>query len=595
MAAASDKETPPAALHPPPPPATLYHNASFFVVDQDELLPAALAATRGAPDRFAECTLVDDADGRILYVGALAGLPPLHPATRRINLQGRLVVPSFIDSHTHLLMFGRALRKVDLAACTSMADIQAAIADAARRDPAAPRILAKGWMHRMTGPEPPTAAAIDAVVAGRPVYIESKDLHSHWCNSRAMEELGITKDGPADPDGGRIHRDPADGTPLGLMEENANITIVWPALARMASDEQTDADIEAAFQAYIETGVTGVVDMALEDTSLEALRRVKAKHGGTLPLRVSAHWLVSPKDDPAANRAQVERALELSKLEKDEWLSVIGIKLVCDGVIDACTAALKEPYNNGNNCGPMWPLDDLIPVVHQADAAGLRCALHAIGDQAVHIAVEALASLGPARACRHRIEHLELTDPADVARLGSLGITASIQPVHADPAILSNWIAVLGGPEATRPATRAFAYREMAAAGAPLAIGSDAPTAPHAPLRNLHVAVSRRSARAPLDDTLLPAAPEHALPPAFAFAAASRGGARCCPPLAHAGSLAPGCSADFVVVDLPDRYAGHPHSLLLEDGAEIGSALLEARVVATYLKGRQVFASEAEL
>jgi predicted amidohydrolase YtcJ len=138
-------------------------------------------------------------------------------------------------------------------------------------------------------------------------------------------------------------------------------------------------------------------------------------------------------------------------------------------------------------------LDALTPVVAAADAAGLQVALHAIGDKAVRIALDALehaADVNGPRPRRHRIEHLEYTDPADIPRVARLGVTASMQHVHADPAIQDNWRAMLGDARVERR----FAWPEFVDAGARLSLGTDTPTAPYHPLRNLYVAATRRSA-----------------------------------------------------------------------------------------------------
>src|SRR5690606_11213859 len=162
------------------------------------------------------------------------------------------------------------------------------------------------------------------------------------------------------------------------------------------------------------------------------------------------------------------------------------------------TAAMLEPYANGTNADPIWEYDALAPVVAAADAAGLQVALHAIGDRAVRVALDALAHAvevnGP-RPRRHRIEHLEYVDPADVPRLARLGVMASMQPVHADPAVQENWRAMLGDHRIDR----GFAWPEFLDAGARLALGTDTPTAPYEPLRNMYVAATRRSA---IDPTL---------------------------------------------------------------------------------------------
>jgi len=311
--------------------------------------------------------------------------------------------------------------------------------------------------------------------------------------------------------------------------------------------------------------------MAMDENAWEALLALREHEAGKLPMRVAAHWCILPGDGEEHRLKQVERAIELSRqynATTSPDLRIAGIKIICDGVIDACTAALAEPYtSNAASPDPIWTPDMLAPVVKKACDAGLQCALHAIGDQAVHNAINVLEEQGKPGQ-RHRIEHLELTKPADAARLGALGITASIQPVHSDPAILRAWSKLLG-PDRVK---RAFAYKEFADHGAMLAIGSDSPTAPHAPLPNLYVATTRKSAKQP-DAGDAPVNAEFKLGIAEAVSAATIGAAYSCFAEERIGSLEVGKAADFVVVDM--RF-------------EPGS-LLKAKVMQTWYAGEKVY------
>jgi predicted amidohydrolase YtcJ len=310
------------------------------------------------------------------------------------------------------------------------------------------------------------------------------------------------------------------------------------------------------------------VEMAMDGNAWDALQVLREKDG-ELPIRLAAHWIIAPSETEEGNLKQVDKAIELHKqfnVETSPNLRIAGIKVICDGVIDACTAALREPYSNGVSCDSLWSAEMLDPVVRKADAAGLQCALHAIGDGAIKIAIDALEKNGTPGS-RHRIEHLELASSEDAKRLGRLGITASIQPVHADPAILRAWTRLLG----EHRCGRAFAYKDFQEGGARLALGSDAPTAPYDPLPNLYTATTRRSARQPESTEKVN---EHfALSLASAISAATAGSAYSCFADAWTGRLAKGLKADFVVVDM-------------EWNAD---KLLEAKVQETWLEGRKVF------
>ena len=398
----------------------------------------------------------------------------------------------------------------------------------------------------------------------RPIFIDSKDLHSTWCNTAALKEMGV-QDMP-DPEGGKIHRD-ENGNPTGLLTESAAVTIVWPHIAKVASMQEKLAAVKGAIQAYNAVGYTGLIEMAMDENGWEVLQEFRKQE--TSPMRYAVHWLIAPRKTVAETLAQVDRAIELNRqfnAETTPDCRVVGIKVIGDGIVDGCTAALTEPYtSNEFTCEPIWSLADLGPIVKKADAAGLQCALHAIGDKTIKIAIDALEqNATPGR--RHRIEHLELASPEDAARLGKLGITASVQAVHADPAILRAWPTLIG-PERCE---RAFAYTDFARGGAVLALGSDAPTAPYAPLTGLYTATTRRSGREPeLQDRVNP---QFALELAAAIAAATEGSAHSCF-MDWAGKLEAGRVADLAVVDMEWT----------------SDKLLQAKVVQTWFGGKKVF------
>lgn len=514
-------------------------------------------------------------DGRVAFVGSEADAAAYAaPGADVVDLGGRLVIPGIVDAHTHLIMMGEALGKVGLTDARTLDEIQARLRAARTAQPEAARLLGRGWLFDSVPGGAPTAAMLDEAVGDVPVYLDANDYHSVWVNSAALAELGITRDTP-DPIGGRIGRDAA-GEPDGLLYETAATQYAWAHLAEVTTDADRDAAVERTIEAYLAAGVTAVVDMAFDELGLAAFARAAERRGGTLPIRLIAHWFVGNTGDEEQNLAQVGRAVELASATADErpWLRVAGIKLVLDGVIDACTAAMRHPYADGSNAEPIWPLDALKPVVAAADAAGLQIAMHAIGDLASDTALDAVehaVAVNGERARRHRIEHLEYAAPGTAERMARLGVTASMQPVHADPAIWANWAAMLGDERVER----GFAWPEYRDAGALLAFSTDAPTAPHAALPNLFIAATRRSA---LDPSLPAIQPHFALPLAEALTHATRDAAAASLEEDVRGSLAPGLAADFAVIDVDPFVEGV-------------DALLTARVVRTVVAGRTAFES----
>jgi predicted amidohydrolase YtcJ len=532
---------------------TLYTGGRIFTADAEEW--AAALVVEGETLAY-----VGDAD----EARAAAG-----PDAEVVDLGGRTVLPGFTDAHTHLVMMGEALGRVGLTDARTIADIQGRLRAARAASPDGDRLLGRGWLFDSVPGGRPTAAMIDSAVADIPVYLDANDYHSVWVNTAALAELGITRDTP-DPLGGSIGRD-ADGEPDGMLYETAAQTFVWDLLASVTTDGDRDAAVELMLSAYTAAGVTGAVDMALDEAGLAALQRAADRRGGRLPLRIAAHWFVANTGDDAQNRAQVDRAAALAAEIDSPWLRVVGIKLVLDGVIDACTAAMRHPCADGSNADPIWPLHHAGPVVAAADAAGLQVAMHAIGDLASDIALDAVEhahAVNGERPRRHRIEHLEYAAPGTADRMARLGVTASMQPVHADPAIFANWAAMLGDERVDR----AFPWPEYERAGALLAFSTDAPTAPHDALPNLYVAATRRSA---LDPSFPATHPQYALPLASAIVHATRDAAASVGDGATRGRLATGLAADFAVIDTdPFRDA---------------EALLTARVVRTVVGGRTEF------
>jgi predicted amidohydrolase YtcJ len=537
-----------------PQPAVLYTNGAVFTAHDTGWAEAFVVQG----DRLA--WVGDEASAR-----RFAG-----PGATEVNLGGRMVMPGFIDAHTHVLMMGQSLQKVDLIDAVDVADIQERLRAARAANPDATRLFGRSWLFSAVADGLPTKAMLDAAVSDVPVYLDANDFHSVWLNSAALAELGVTRDTP-DPLGGTISRD-STGEPDGMLYEMAALGIAWAGLAELTSGDERDQAIDATFLAYAEAGVTGAIDMAMDADSVAALQRAVVRHGGRLPLRVVGHWRVSPHEDERVVLAEVDRAIRLTSTIDGPWFRMAGIKLMLDGVIDACTAAMVSPFHDGSRPDSIWDLELLTTVVATADAAGLQIAMHAIGDLASDNALTALEQAqianGP-RPRRHRIEHLETVLAENVTRLAQLGVIASMQPVHADPAVQENWRAMLGDARVDR----GYPWPEMTDAGARVAFGTDAPTAPHEALPNMFVAATRRSAMVP---SLLPNVPSLRVSLEDALRHATIDAAYSCGEELHRGSLRTGMLADFIVLDT------NP----FEEGDD---SLLSAKVVLTVVGGETVF------
>jgi predicted amidohydrolase YtcJ len=536
---------------------TLMTNGRIFTADATRPWADALAVSG---DRVTAVGTGEEVRSELARLGG-------EPADA-VDLDGALVVPGFVDGHFHTVGTGESLGRVDLVHARSLEDIQRLVRGHADLHPDAPWVLGKSWLFDAVPGGRPTAAMIDAVVPDRPVLLDANDFHSTWVNGVALQELGITGDSP-DPVGGRIDRDPVTGEATGFLEENAAGVYAWDHQEKITDDATRLMHLRDAVRACNAAGLTGVVDMGMRESDLAVM--AAAERQGWLDLRVVGHWVMDRDGTTADHLEKVVLVAELARRYRSDRLRVAGVKLWVDGVIDGCTAAMTEPFTNGAHPDAQWEADALGPVVAAADAAGLQVAMHAIGDRAVRLALDAVEharNVNGTSGRRHRIEHIETVAEQDVRRFGALGVTASMQPVHADPAIRPNWAAMVGPARADR----GFPWPELVAGGAPLVLGTDSPTAPFAPLPNMFIAATRRSA---LDPSLPPAQPQYALALDAALQAATATAAWSVHEEAVRGRLLPGMLADFAVIH-PDVLTADPN------------ALLEATVLLTSVGGRAV-------
>lgn len=541
---------------------TVLTNATVFTGIADAPLHEAVAFEAG------RILAVGDAD----TVRAIAG-----EGAEVVDLDGALVSPGFVEAHTHLAMLGQTLDKVQLRDAGSLSEIQERLRAARSAQPEAAYLLGASWMFDAVPGGQPTAAMIDEVIADIPVILDSNDVHSSWVNTAALEAMGITAETP-NPPGGEIVRD-ADGQATGFMLETAAIEYVWSYLDEITTAADRDRFLDTAFAAYLANGVTAATDMALGEPELAAVVRL-LERDGRLPFPVTAHWLLRPTGEPERDLAQVARAVEVrdqvAALVGSEWFRLAGVKFILDGVIDACTAAMRAPYANGTNAEAIWSFQTAAPVAVAADAAGLQLAMHAIGDHASEIALdlveECVQANGP-RLRSPRIEHLESVTDDTIRRMAALGVVASLQPVHCDPTIMDNWMAMLGDERAET----GFPWQKFRDAGVRIALGTDAPTAPLEAAHNLFIALTTRSALSPGPAVYHP---ERAFTPGQALEGLTFAGALAGEFGDGIGRIVSGGRANLVVLDV-NPFTGDPDDLL------------EATVLRTYVDGELVAGSAA--
>jgi hypothetical protein len=391
---------------------------------------------------------------------------------------------------------------------------------------------------------------IDTVCPEVPVTLTARSGHASWSNSLALARAGITRDTP-DPAGGRILRD-ASGLPTGILLDEAH-KLVENAIPPMPVDELA-SKMETTIRSLNEVGVTGIHDFdgANSFRALQILRRKDR-----LSLRVVKQILAEYLEDALS--------LGLCSGFGDDLLRIGAIKVFADGALGPRTAAMFEPYEGEeeNRGVVVTEKEDLIQLVGKASLAGWTCAIHAIGDRAVHDVLDAYETVRgvereasiPVEERRHRIEHVQLIHPEDAGRLGALGIVASMQPIHATSDI------DMADHHWGSRAAFSYNWRMQLEHGATLVFGSDAPVETIDPFAGMHAAVTRRRKDgSPGQDgwrsenngrlTLQEALHAYTVGPAFAARLEDR-----------LGRLAPGYLADLLVLD-QDMFAVEPMEII---------------------------------
>ncbi len=493
------------------------------------------------------------AGGRILAVGSRAEVEALAgPGARVVDAGGRTLLPGFVESHLHLVLGGNELTQLQLGGVKGFDALAAAFRTHAEANPGLPLLMAQGAGYDILG-RPVTRGDLDRVIADRPIAMMSPDHHTVWANTAALQAAGLLQ-GAAMP-AGHVVVMGADGLASGeLLEFEAFSPVLaltgdlhlqlgiatggepspWPDVAQRAKDK---AKIAAGLAHCAAHGITSMVNMDGNRYTCVLLAEMAAEGRLTARVKVPFHM------KPHMELSELDRASAMAAEFTGDWVTSGFVKMFMDGVVDSRTAYMLRPYPGTSETGaPLFEPDRFKDICTEIDRRGLQIAVHAIGDGAVRQTIdgyEAARVRNGARDARHRIEHIELIDRADVPRLGALGITASLQPPHA-PGVMDF---PLSGMEAVIARERwvdAYQWKSLVDAGAALAYASDWPVTDVSVMRGIQAALTRVPFEGAADERLGLMETLRAYTAGGAWAAHMEG---------LTGTLRAGLAADLVLID----------------------------------------------
>jgi predicted amidohydrolase YtcJ len=409
-------------------------------------------------------------------------------ATKTIDLEGRLALPGFNDSHVHFVYGGHALMEISLDNVTSVEEIQRRVREKVQANKEGEWISGRGWDQEiLPGKKWPAKELLDEVAPNNPVALSRICGHCTLVNSYALRISGITKDTP-NPPGGVIVKDPMSGEPTGILHEKAMDLIKRPNLSDKESHDLDKQAVILAMKEAARFGVTSVHDL---DAKIEVFKELLDE--GALTVRVYAGEALEPSAQKLSEYKEWKKRLA----DKDHLLRFGIIKGFIDGSLGSSSALLAAPYKNKPSTSGirLMTQEELNGIIALYDKENFQIGIHAIGNKGVEIVLnayeEAIRRNGR-RDSRHRIEHATVILPEDVPRFAALGVIGSVQPVFGPSygQTIQSFFEDRLGKEGARNTN---IWKTLAQAGARLAFGTDWPVESLNPMEGIYSAVSRRS------------------------------------------------------------------------------------------------------
>jgi len=513
-------------------------------------------------------------DGKIVYAGPEVGSQGYRGKSTKVIVLGpnQMVMPGIQDAHVHLLDGGLDQLKCDLLDLKTPEKILEVVKAYAAAHPDNAWIVGTGWAPPLYPEGNPNKADLDKILPDRPVYLISQDGHSGWVNSAALKLAGIDKNTPQ-PARGRIEVDPGTGEPTGTLRESA-MNLIEDIMPK-PEDAVWEKMLLSAQKKANRLGITSIQEAYIVPRALKIYYNVAKR--GDLTLRVQCALVA----DAGKPDAQVDEFIALRKENTvGDMLRASSVKFFADGGMEGHTAALLQPYTDRpDDSGEVyWSLDRLIAIGKRLDHEGFQLHIHVIGDQATRVALDAIAAIRQQNGfsdTRPQLAHLELVDPADIARFRQLGVVANFSPLwaYSDVWITESTLPALG-PERTG---RLYPMQSFFNAGAVVSAGSDWPVSQLNPFEAIQVGVTRQ----PLADPQAPAwIPGERLNLPELIAAYTINGAFANHLEKITGSLERGKAADFIILDR-NLFSTPVHEIA------------KTRVLHTFLNGREVYRADA--
>jgi predicted amidohydrolase YtcJ len=410
--------------------------------------------------------------------------------TRVLDLEGKTVIPGMIDAHVHFSGIGARLMQIDATGATSKDDIVEMVADKIAQSNPGEWIRGRGWdQNKWPEKKFPTKDDLDAVASENPVYLGRVDGHAAWVNSKALEIAGITSKTRETP-GGQIIRDDR-GEPTGTLVDNA-FRLVSQHIPPSTPAERKKA-VELSIQECLAAGLTGVHEAGANRETIELYEEMMKADEFDFRIYELIRWPAEEQTLPHTYESldyYLEKGPQIGLY--DNRLTIRGIKMSLDGALGSRGAAFLEPYADdpGNRGVLRLTEEEIYQTILRGLEAGFQTAVHAIGDRANRIVLDAMEKAlkeTQATDARLRIEHAQVLHPDDVPRFAELGVIPSMQPTHCTTDM--HWIADRVGEERSR---FAYAWRTLLDSGVRIPGGSDAPVEPVQPLPGIYAAVTRQ-------------------------------------------------------------------------------------------------------